>query len=222
MKTKMTREELCEYLASSRIEHTDIMFENIIFECQDLHDIAFMDCSFVKCEFNLCNLAGSNFSYSTFNDVSFQFCNMTDTNLANCHFAHPLFFYCRLVGVPMCYSVLKHGGFIDCAVSGDMTQSYQNDISYTRGILCGVLTYSTLIDVSYHSTTLDHVDFTDVDACHMTMDEVTLFQTDVTPIIEDVTVYEGSTKSSDTPKEFCVHLSVNTKGEASVTLCEEV
>jgi hypothetical protein len=90
------------------------------------------------------------------------------------------------------------------------------------------LEYSTLIDVAYYNTNFVDVDYSGADVHHITMDEVSLRDTDLEPLGDEVTVYGGFDNSKDqkepveTYKEFAVHLLVNTKGEASVSLVEEV
>lgn len=80
--------------------------------------------------------------------------------------------------------------------------------------------FSQLIDVSYYNTIFSSVNFPDVECHHIVMDEITLHDTDLSPFGDEVTVYGGFDEPKE--KEFAVHLLMNTKGEATVTLVEEV
>lgn len=231
MKTrKMTREEICEFLAKTRIEHEPTKFENISFVGEDLSEIAFMDCDFVNCNFSRCDLTNTNFSASSFSHTSFDFCDMTHTNFSRCHFTEYWFNLCRLSKVCFSYSVLKNGGFLGCEIYRcDMVQIYQINSSMTGGCIENTtFEYSTLIDVAYYKTSFEDVSYSGVDVHHITMDDVSLRDTDLEPLGDEVTVYGGFDDSKDpeepveTYKEFAVHLLVNTKGEAQVTLSEEV
>ena len=227
---KMTREEICEFLAKTRIEHEPTRFENISFVGEDLSEIAFMDCDFVNCNFSRCDLTNTNFYGSSFGHTSFDFCDMTLTNFGRCHFTGYWFNLCRLSKVHLSYSTLKNGGFGGCEMyQCEMVQIYQVNSSMTGGCIQNTtLEYSTLIDVTYYNTKFVDVDYSGADVHHITMDEVSLRDTDLEPLGDEVTVYGGFDNSKDpeepveTYKEFVVHLLVNTRGETQVTLSEEV
>ena len=226
---KMTREEICEFLVKARIEHEPTKFENISFMHQDLSEIAFMDCDFINCRFHQCELTDANFTGSTFYETQFSFCDMTETNFDRCHFASFFFDLCYVNNTIFCYSTLKNGGFMDCRITEcDMTQTYQFNVSYTRGYIGdSQFPYSTLIDVAYYQVEQNFNMYNDIDCHHITMDNPTLREIYLKPFGDEITIYGGYDNNNppepvETYKEFAVHLLVNTKGEAQVTLAEEV
>lgn len=222
---KMTREEICEYLVKSRTEHECVHFKDVVFENLDLRDFAFMDCSFTNCKFIRCDLAESNFTASIFSMSAFIFCDLERTNFYRCHFVNFFFEFCYIGDAIFLYSNFNGGGFNDCKIiKSDMTNTYLSDVSVTRGILSeATFEYSTFIDLAVYNTVLEEVSFSGVDNHHIVMDEVTLHDTDLDPLGDEVTVYGGFEPIEPVEdKEIAVHLLVNTKGEATVTLVEEV
>lgn len=220
----ISKEEVIKILATSE---TSIEFQNTIFRHMDLSDISFKDVSFSNCLFEYCTMHHTVFRRSTLNDVTFTFCDM---NAVVFDWSHAHRFSFDKCGIKHCYfpySVFKHGGFIDCQfTSCDVTNVYQVDVSYTRGICIDMAyEYSTLIDVTYFNTVLSHVSYKYAEGVHVVFDEVTLRDTNPDPLGEDNFIMYGGFDQvqEEVKKEFAVHLAVNTKnGDATVTLAEKV
>lgn len=221
---KMTRKELSEFLNKDQTEHAPTRFEDVQFVGEDLRDIAFMDCDFVNCSFIRCDLSGSNFSHCLFTKVTMECCNLDQVNFAWSHFSQFFFEMCHMIDTVCCYAVFKHGGFSDCRMCNvSMVNSYHFDTSVTRGQLQFVdFQYSTVIDVNYINTAFERVNYDDVAVSHhITMDDVSLKDTNIDPFGDEVTVY--GTFDDDCSDEIAVHLVVNTKnGNATVTSAEKV
>lgn len=217
----ISKEEIIETLANE-----PVTFQDTIFRHMDLSNISFEDVSFSNCQFEYCTMKDTNFRRSTLKDVSFTFCDIVKTVFDWSHFHRFCFDKCNISYCYFPYSVLKFGGFIDCRFfSCDITNMYQIDVSYTRGI-CTEMTYeySTLIDVTYFNTVLNHISYECTDGTHVVFDEVVLRNTNPDPLGEDnFIVYGGFDPVQEkTKKEFAVHLLVDTDGNATVTLSEEV
>ena len=203
-----------------------IGFQDTIFRHLDLSNISFEDISFSNCQFEYCTMNDTVFRCGTLEKVTFTFCDMKRVVFEWSHTNRFSFDKCRIDHCYFPYSVFKHGGFTDCEfISCDVTNEHQVDVSYTRGILQNMsYEYSTLIDVTYFNTVLDHANYECTDGTHVVFDEVTLHETDPDPLGEDnFIVFGGFDQVQEkVKKEFAVHLLVDTDGNTTVTLSEEV
>lgn len=218
----MTRDELIETLSKSN-EKKIITIKNETFRGEDLTDISFDGCHLMNCLFLRCDLTGSNFSHCVMNNINFDLCSLVCCNFSLSNISTFWFNKCEMYCVILDHSVLKYGGFCDCEITNsDFTQTHQHEVSYTRGYIADSdMVFCDLIDIAFYNTVLKKVLFEDSTYHHITMDEVTLHDTDVDCIDPDELIVYGGFDKEET-KEFAVHLIVNTKSEATVTLVEEV
>jgi uncharacterized protein YjbI with pentapeptide repeats len=218
----ISKEEIITALANDKF----LGFRDTIFRHMDLSDISFEDVSFSNCRFEYCTMKDTNFRRSTLNDITFTLCDMNDTVFDWSHAHRFSFDKCNINHCYFPYSVFKHGGFFDCQlISCDVTNIYQVDVSYTRGICINMTyEYSILIDVTYFNTVLRHVSYECVEGAHVVFAEVILQETELDPLGEDnFIVYGGFDPVQEkVKKEFAVHLLVDTDGNATVTSVEEV